>query len=79
VEAGVFRVEDLRLATVFLLSALNSTYQWYDPAGPIPPDAFARQYDAMVLGALGADVPLTPGPSPRVGEGRSTKHAGGAA
>lgn len=79
VEAGVFRVEDPRLATLFVLSALNWTYQWYDPAGPIPPDAFARQYAAMVLGALGADVPLTPGPSPRVGEGRSTEHAGGAA
>ncbi|MDI3340475.1 MAG: hypothetical protein QJR03_08065 [Sphaerobacter sp.] len=32
---------------------MNWTYQWYDPEGPLPPEAFARQYAALVLAALG--------------------------
>ncbi|HET9014624.1 MAG TPA: TetR/AcrR family transcriptional regulator [Thermomicrobiaceae bacterium] len=50
---GSFRVEDPRLATLFVLSALNWTYQWFDPAGPLPLDAFADHYVSLILHALG--------------------------
>lgn len=53
VEKGVFRVESVRLATLFLLSALNWTYQWYRPEGPLSPEALAEIYARMALRALG--------------------------
>lgn len=52
-ERGVFQIESPRLATLFVLSALNWTYQWYDPAGKLAPDELARQYTGMILNALG--------------------------
>lgn len=54
---GVFRVTDVALATRFALGALNWTYQWIDPAGPLEPDALAARYTELVLNALGAVPP----------------------
>ena len=54
VEKGVFRVENLRLATLFVLSALNWTYQWYRPEGPMSLEELSETYARMVLKALGA-------------------------
>lgn len=53
VDRGVFRVENVRLATLFLLSALNWTYQWYRPDGPMPLEEIAETYAGMLLRALG--------------------------
>lgn len=53
VRAGVFRVENVRLATLFVLSALNWTYQWYRPDGPLSLEALAEAYAELVLKALG--------------------------
>ena len=53
VQAGVFRVENVRLATLFVLSALNWTYQWYRPDGPLSLEALAEAYAELVLKALG--------------------------
>jgi TetR/AcrR family transcriptional regulator, cholesterol catabolism regulator len=53
VAAGVFRVEDVRLATLFVLSALNWTYQWLDPRGPLCLDELAESYCTLVLRSLG--------------------------
>ncbi|MFZ8812462.1 MAG: TetR/AcrR family transcriptional regulator [Thermus aquaticus] len=55
VEKGVFRVANLRLATLFVLSALNWTYQWYRPEGPMSLEELAEAYAQMVLKALGAE------------------------
>ncbi|MEJ5337245.1 MAG: TetR/AcrR family transcriptional regulator [Thermus sp.] len=55
VRAGVFRVEDVRLATLFLLSALNWTYQWYRPDGPLSLEELSEAYAGMLLRALGAE------------------------
>lgn len=52
---GAFRVDDPRLATLFVLSALNWTYQWYDPAGRQSIDDIASHYTRYILRALGAD------------------------
>lgn len=58
IEAGVrdgsFAVEDVSVATLFTLSALNWTYQWLDPHGRLSLDALADRYATMLLGALGA-------------------------
>lgn len=53
-ESGIFQVESSGLASIFVLSTLNWTYQWYDPEGKLSPDGLARQYTRMLLGALGA-------------------------
>ncbi|TBH17298.1 TetR/AcrR family transcriptional regulator [Thermus thermamylovorans] len=53
VDKGVFRTESARLATLFLLSALNWTYQWYRPEGPLSLEEISEQYARLVLRALG--------------------------
>ncbi|GLV47144.1 TetR family transcriptional regulator [Thermus sp. LT1-2-5] len=55
VEKGVFRVENVRLATLFVLSALNWTYQWYRPDGPLSLEELAEAYAGLVLRALGVE------------------------
>lgn len=52
--AGVFRVENPRLATLFLLSALNWTYQWYRKDGPLSLEELSEEYARLALSALGA-------------------------
>lgn len=54
VERGVFRVESPRLATLFLLSALNWTYQWYRKDGPLSLEELSEEYARLALRALGA-------------------------
>jgi AcrR family transcriptional regulator len=49
---GVFNVTDTRLATIFVLSALNWTYQWFHPAGSLSAEQLARQYNLLILHAL---------------------------
>ncbi|CAN5657434.1 TetR/AcrR family transcriptional regulator [soil metagenome] len=53
--SGAFAVEDAKLATLFVLSALNWTYQWLDPEGPLPLEELAEAYCKLVLGALGGE------------------------
>ncbi|GAA6754598.1 TetR family transcriptional regulator [Thermus sp. 2.9] len=55
VEKGAFRVENVRLATLFVLSALNWTYQWYRPDGPLSLEELAEAYARLVLRALGVE------------------------
>ncbi|GAA5334482.1 MULTISPECIES: TetR/AcrR family transcriptional regulator [Thermus] len=55
VEKGVFRVGNVRLATLFVLSALNWTYQWYRPNGPLSLDELSEAYARLVLRALGVE------------------------
>jgi len=50
---GSFTVEDPALATLFVLSALNWTYQWLDPHGRLDLDALAQRYADMLLLGLG--------------------------
>ncbi len=54
VRDGSFTVEDPPLATLFVLSSLNWTYQWLDPAGRLSLDMLAERYASLLLGALGA-------------------------
>lgn len=51
---GTFTVDDPSLATLFVLSSLNWTYQWLDPAGPLGLDELADRYAGLLARALGA-------------------------
>jgi AcrR family transcriptional regulator len=51
---GVFHVEDPHLATLFVLSALNGTYQWFHLDGPLSIDEVADRYITLILSALNA-------------------------
>ncbi len=53
VAQGAFRVDDPRVATLFTLSALNWTYQWLRPDGPLSIDELADRYADLILRALG--------------------------
>lgn len=53
VRTGVFRVENVRLATLFVLSALNWTYQWYRPEGALSLEELSEMYARLLLRALG--------------------------
>lgn len=51
---GELKVDDVRVATLFVLSALNWTYQWYRPGGKLSLGALAAQYSRLILSALKA-------------------------
>ena len=54
VATGAFRGADPRFARLLVLSAANWTYQWYDPRGPLGPDAVADRFADLALGGLAA-------------------------
>lgn len=49
---GLFPQQDARLASLFVLSALNWVYQWYHPEGPLGLEALSEQYANLILAAL---------------------------
>ena len=49
---GTFEVEDVDLATLVVLSALNFSYQWYDPGGRLDPDQLGQAYARVLLNGL---------------------------
>ena len=54
VQSGQFQVEDVRLATLFVLSALNWTYHWYRPGGKLTLESLSRRYTDLIFKTLGA-------------------------
>lgn len=50
--AGDFRVDDPRMAALIVLSALNWSYQWLDPAGRLDLRAVADAYASQLLNGL---------------------------
>jgi AcrR family transcriptional regulator len=52
--AGEFRPGDARLAAWHVLSLLNWTYQWYDPAGPLAADDLADAFFEQVMRGMRA-------------------------
>ena len=55
VASGAFRPVDEKFATLLVLSVGNWLYQWYRPAGPLPPDAVAAEFVSMILAGVSAD------------------------
>jgi AcrR family transcriptional regulator len=52
VQRGEFRPVDVKLARLLVLSALNWLYEWYDPAGPLGPEAVADAFAGILLDGL---------------------------
>ncbi len=52
VQQRVFQVGDVHLATLFVLSALNWSYHWYDPNGEKPLELIVDMYQTFILRAL---------------------------
>jgi TetR/AcrR family transcriptional regulator, cholesterol catabolism regulator len=65
VRDGSFMVDDADLATLLVLSTLNWSYQWLDPAGRLDLDALTDAYATFLLRALGAKQAV--GPPARTG------------
>jgi TetR/AcrR family transcriptional regulator, cholesterol catabolism regulator len=53
VKQGVFRVEHPKFAAIYLLSALNWSYQWFKPGASLRIDEVADYYGALTRRALG--------------------------
>ncbi|HET8984739.1 MAG TPA: hypothetical protein VFN03_03165, partial [Trueperaceae bacterium] len=51
---GVFHVADPRMSALIVLSALNWSYQWLDPAGRLDLEAVANAYVHQMLDGLSA-------------------------
>lgn len=52
VALGEFDVDDVDLATLVVLSALNFSYQWLDPTGRLTPDELAAAFARQLIGGL---------------------------
>lgn len=52
IASGEFGGVDPKFATLLVLSALNWTYQWYSPDGPLGPEEIADKYSELVLAGL---------------------------
>lgn len=51
IETGTFVSDEPRISVLMILSALNWTYQWYRPDGPVGPRELADRYvDAIMRG-----------------------------
>lgn len=54
--AGAVRSDlDLRTTRLLLLGAMNWSIEWYDPIGPVSPEALAAQLTTIVMDGLRAD------------------------
>ncbi|HWI65259.1 MAG TPA: TetR/AcrR family transcriptional regulator [Symbiobacteriaceae bacterium] len=52
VAVGDFRPVDEKFARLLVLSAVNWLYQWYDPSGPLGPDAVADRFADLIVHGL---------------------------
>lgn len=61
--SGAFRVDDPRMAALIVLSALNWSYHWLDPAGRLDLRAVASAYAGQLLDGLAHGPADQSGPS----------------
>lgn len=52
IESGEFRQVDEKFARLLVLSAVNWLYEWYNPAGPLGPEAVADKFAILLLQGL---------------------------
>ena len=61
IQEGVFRPDlDPRMTSNLILSAVNWTYTWYRPGGPLTPQDIADQFAGMLLRGLQSDSAAGP-------------------
>lgn len=68
VRQGIFVIDDLPLARLFTLSALNGIHRWYNPQGRLSAGAIADRYTDMLLKVL---APFSPRFIPEAEDRRS--------
>lgn len=56
---GSFAGVEPRMAATACLSLCNWTYQWYDPDGPLSPEAIADQFSDLLLRGLQSEPTTT--------------------
>ena len=49
---GSFRSDVDKIDAIFILSILNAVERWYDPDGPLPPEALVRRILTLVGSGL---------------------------
>ncbi len=54
-QQNLFQVENSSVAALFILSALNWTYHWFNAAGYLPIERLADYYITFILRALKGD------------------------
>lgn len=54
---GGFRDIDPTVAAFAVLSVINNLFDWYDPKGPMDPEALVGHLEAMLLDGLCAEAP----------------------
>lgn len=52
IRSGIFAPVDEKFAALLVLSALNWTYQWYKPDGPMSPDEIGRTLADLLCNGL---------------------------
>ena len=52
IRTGEFRAVDEKYARLLILGALNWTYEWYDPQGPLGPAEIAKRFADIVVAGL---------------------------
>lgn len=58
VAAGEFRPDaDEKFVRLLILSALNWLYAWYNPAGPLTPEAVAERFAELILAGIARTNP----------------------
>ncbi len=55
VEAGAFKVRNIRIAVWAILGALNWVVQWYSPGGELNVEQIAEDFGDLFVGGLRAD------------------------
>ena len=52
IASGEFAPVNVRMARLLVLSSVNWLYEWYNPAGPLGPDAIAAEFAELCLNGL---------------------------
>jgi len=51
-DEGIFQVEDVKVATLFVMSALNWSYQWMRSDGPMALEEITQHYTNLIMQTL---------------------------
>jgi len=53
VDAGVFRIADVKLTNIAILTMCSGVADWFSGGGPLTPDQVAEHYETIVLRLVG--------------------------
>jgi len=51
-DEGVFQIEDVKVATLFVMSALNWSYHWMKSDGPLALSEITQYYKVLIMNSL---------------------------